>query len=267
MKILLTGSEGFIGSHFIEQAPSDFEIRKIDFKLGKSLKAIEVNDLLDIDVIVHLAAFISSRESYNFPTKYADNNTLQSFTLMQKAVECGVKKFIFASSAAVYADPLSPYGASKLAAEKLLSVYKNDIDLIMLRFFNVYGDGQNKEYAGVIAKFIDAIEQKKPLTIYGDGNQTRDFVHVKDMAKVLINACLTDSKYPEPIDIGKGDADSISRLAGLVQGIWGVDLPIEYKPEQKGIKYSIAKKPMHDLLVNFTSLKHGLQDLYRSTKP
>lgn len=264
MKILLTGSHGFIGSHFREYA-DDFEFSNWDHKIDKPISEIESYDFWGIDAVVHLAAYISVPHSYKNPLSYIHNNAYLTADLVNKAAKQGVKKFIFASSSSVYADPLSPYGASKLAAEKFLSVYKNDIDLVMLRFFNVYGEGQNREYSGVITQFMDALKKDLPLQIYGDGNQTRDFTYVRDIARILKNACETDSKYPEPLDIGKGESHSINQLAEYMGTIWGKTPKIEYLPERQEIKHSAAQKGgAKDLLINFTSLKEGLKDLYEA---
>lgn len=267
MKILLTGSDGFIGSHFKKaiQSNLDIELDCWDLKIGRDIADIRLEDLIGVDVIVHLASWISVPHSFESPVSYIENNTVNTMRLIKLAKIAGVKKFLFSSSSSVYADPLSPYGASKLSAEKCLDCYKNDLDIVILRFFNVYGEGQNREYSGVITKFFEGIKKEKQITIYGDGQQTRDFTYVGDVVNIIKNIILNDYKFSQPFDVAKGQSISISDLAKTIFQITGIDCKIRYEKARKEIRYSMGN-PTEALKVipNFTPIYLGLKKMYES---
>jgi len=271
MKILLTGSHGFVGTHFRENAPKDWEFSNWDLKIDKPVSQITVADMKGVDAVVHLAAYISVPHSYEDPIAYCHNNTYLTFDLAKKAVDAGVKRFVFASSSSVYGDPLSPYGASKLAAEEFISVYKDVMEVISLRFFNIYGKGQNKEYAGVITKFMEALDKGEPLVIYGDGHNTRDFTYVKDVAQVLVSACKLPVRndtgplmMSKPIEIGKGYSNSINDLVRIMGEVWNVPVTVQHAEARKEIRNSMARSS-NIFLSMFTPLKEGLRLLYNET--
>ena len=262
-KILLTGSHGFIGTH-LRSVLKDHEVDCYDLKIDKDLFSIEVEDLVGIDTIVHLAARISVPESWKAPHEYMVANTLSTIHLAELAVQAGVKKFIFASSSSVYGDPMSPYGSSKMLSELYLR-RKKELNSYILRFFNIYGKGQNREYSGVITLFLEALMNNQPIKVYGDGEQSRDFVYVEDLAQILKFFCETDRKLIGPIDIGKGVANSVNDLIALLFTITGKNVAIKYEPERQEIKNSLAmnlvlKSFMPDF--SFTSLKDGLIKMY-----
>lgn len=261
-KILLTGSHGFIGTH-LRSVLQDHEVICYDLKIGKDLFFIQLKDLEGVDTIIHLAARISVPESWKAPHEYMVNNTLSTIHLAELAVQAGVKKFILASSSSVYGNPMSPYGSSKMLSELYLQK-KEVLNSYLLRFFNVYGEGQNREYSGVITLFLEALTNNTPLKVYGDGEQKRDFVFVEDLAQILKFFCETDKRLHGAIDIGKGHSNSVNELIALLFRITGKSVAIKHEPERQEIKDSLAnsiglKSVLPDF--KFTTLEEGLKKL------
>ena len=252
-KYLITGGAGFIGSHIADKLVElGHEVVIFDdFSAGKmeNLKAIEnkikvikgdVRDLQqvrtateNIDFIAHHAAQISVPKSMTNPQETLDINTLGTLNVLIAAQENGVKKITFASSSAVYGDtkniptdeeeslsPLSPYAVSKALSEyyceTFASLYK--MDIVIFRYFNVFGPRQapSSPYSGVISKFISRVRTGEPLEIYGDGEQTRDFVPVEKVVEANITALGSDLKGSNIFNIGSGKTISIKRLAETI---------------------------------------------------
>jgi UDP-glucose 4-epimerase len=187
-----------------------------------------------------------------------------------------IKKIIFASSAAVYGDssiavtensetnPLSPYGASKLLAEnKIKEMAENNLNYVILRIFNVYGKRQNKQYAGVISNFAENISKDKPLVIYGDGLQTRDFVSINDVVDAFDAAVKTKSSGV--YNIASGKSIPVKELAEMFCDITGKKIQIRFKPAKKeDIRYSMVNISKAQKELGFSpkvNLKDGLTDL------
>jgi len=183
------------------------------------------------DVISHHAAQMDVRRSVSDPVFDADVNVIGSVSLLQQAAESGVKRFIFASTGgAIYGEPLfapqteehptrplSPYGCAKLAVEHYMDYFRAEHGLatVALRYANVYGPRQNsKGEAGVVAIFIERKLRGERATINGDGEQTRDFVYVRDV--VAANMKVTDSSEAGPFNVGTGIETSVNRLASLI---------------------------------------------------
>jgi UDP-glucose 4-epimerase len=214
-----------------------------------------------IDTCVHLAARMSVEESVRKPQLVINVNIQGTFSMLEACSQNDVKTFVFASSAAVYGhakvllpipedhvlEPLSPYGATKVAGESLINSYRNCGKIkntIILRFFNVYGEGQSKEYAGVIKNFADRLSAGRPPVIYGDGRQTRDFISVEDAASILIAATAQaeETGLSSTFNVGTGSPVTIKELAKKMIRIFGLDNtePI-YREEKKGdILFSLA---------------------------
>jgi UDP-glucose 4-epimerase len=204
--------------------------------------------------------------------------------LLKACTDLGVKRFVYASSCAVYGNaekvpikegcptkPESPYGASKLTAEKLLQKYYENFGLetVCLRYFNVYGSRQAyNEYSGVIIQFLNRIEKNLPLVIFGDGEQTRDFVHVEDVVKANLLALKGGKIAGEVFNIGTGVATSINQLATTLLEITNKrDLEILHRKARKGdIRHSVAdiSKARKKLCYSPTILlKNGLKMLLK----
>tara|TARA_B100000003_G_scaffold84821_1_gene76025 strand:+ start:63 stop:818 length:756 start_codon:yes stop_codon:yes gene_type:complete len=206
-----------------------------------------------IDYIVHLAAQISVPESIDNPDVTLSINVDGTKSIISAAETAGVKKIIFASSAAVYGDceevpitegatliPQSPYAVSKIVGEELLM--RSDIESCSLRFFNVYGPGQSSEggYAAVIPAFKKAISLGKECTIFGDGTQVRDFVHVHDLVRI-IGLCLETRDLPREMNVASGNGVSLLELVETLNDLNPEMLPPVFAEERAGdIHTSVA---------------------------
>ena len=206
------------------------------------------NAVKDQDIVIHLAAKISVSESISNPSETFRVNVDGTRNVLTACEKNYVKKLIVSSSAAVYGEsssnvklteesktnPISPYGESKVKMEQEIREFesKHDIDCIILRFFNIYGIGQSSEYAGVITKFMDRITQEKPLEIFGDGLQTRDFVAIDDVISSIHNAISFGKSGT--YNISSGRVVTINELAELMISISGKKLEIQHTTALKG---------------------------------
>lgn len=266
-KILITGGLGFIGLNLINylQKYVDCEITVLDNESKGNRKDLhssvhfiygDIKDqkychgaILGNDTIIHLAAQTEVPKSVAYPIEDARTNTLGTLNLLELSKVHHVKKFIFASSNAVIGDvqslpiketmptnPISPYGISKLSAENYCRFYNQiySIPTVVLRFSNIYGKFA-KHKSSVIAKFIRKIENDDQIEIYGDGNQTRDFLHVDDLCGAIV-ACIfhNQDKY-QLYNIGSGKPTSINELVEILKRLYyPKELDINYVNERKG---------------------------------
>ena len=296
MKVLITGGAGFIGKHLtkflldrgchitIFDNFSNSEKEDVSFLVDMDVKIIEgditdlqsiVDAVKDHDVVVHLAAKISVPESVKNPDETFHVNVDGTKNLLIACKKNHIKKLIAASSAAVYGkgsenvkltenspmNPISPYGESKVRMEeeirKFILEYK--IDSVILRFFNIFGDWQSPEYAGVITKFIKKIKDKDSLEIFGDGKQTRDFISVNDVTNSIY--CAINDGSVGTYNIASGKAVTINELATLMISLSGKDLSIKYLDSKEGdVRYSQADIILSEKEINF-SPKSGLAEI------
>lgn len=252
MKALVTGGAGFIGSHLVDLLlQKGCEVVVVDnlatgrrsqvpeqavFLQGDVINAdLLAKALPGCDVVFHLAAVSSVQDSLDRPIEVHNTNLTATLALLEASVRHKVPRFVFSSSAAVYGDtggeparedmtpkPMSHYAVQKLASEHYCQVYHrlHGLETVCLRYFNVYGPRQRADslYSGVIAKFIDAARAGKPFTIFGDGEQTRDFCHVRDVAEANhLAATRSCSDVAGKIfNIGTGRSVSVKELAKVV---------------------------------------------------
>jgi UDP-glucose 4-epimerase len=301
MKILVTGAAGFIGSHlcrrllsegcsvtgidcFTDYYPRWMKERNVApllkarrFKLiDKDLNALPLRDLLlGVDAVYHLAAQAGVRASWgrNFSV-YLKNNIQASQALLEAAKGLPLRKFVYASSSSVYGltpdipmtetsllYPLSPYGVSKLAAEQLCFLYHKNYGLptVALRFFTVYGPGQRPDMA--FHKFFKAVLEGEPITVYGDGRQTRDFTFVDDIVEANL-AALTKGRDGQVYNVGGGHRETLGGLFPLFEEICGRPVRIAKAEAQKGdVRHTFARieKARRDLgFKPRTELRDGL---------
>ena len=258
-KIIVTGGAGFIGSHIVDRILKEgYEVLVIDdlsqgrldnisqhlsdenFKFIKAdiRDSERINTIVkDADAILHQAAVVSVTRSLEDPAYTNDVNVTGTLNLLKASTNSNVKKFIYASSCAVYGDakaprqseetptsPKSPYAATKVAAENYCKTFNRlyGLEAIPLRYFNVYGARQSYgPYSGVITNFIDRLIREEPPVIHGDGEQARDFVDVSDIVEANILALERAGVSSDPINIGTGTATSIKDLANLLIDITG----------------------------------------------
>ena len=277
MKILVTGGAGFIGSHVVDAYVKEgHEVIVIDnLSTGKkeyvndAAKFYRV-DILDDevlrwvfseekpDVVNHHAAQVSVNYSVDHPEKDANINILGSINLIKLSIEYNVKKFIYISSGgACYGNPiympcdenhpinpLSPYGVSKHTVEHYLYLYheNNGLEYVVLRYPNVFGPRQDPfGEAGVVAIFSERMWHKKPVIIYGDGTQERDFVFVEDIARANILALNNlDTNVPPIFNLGTGKGTSVNEIFRILAEITGYDQEPIFEAPRPGEVYKIA---------------------------
>ncbi|NQT81078.1 MAG: NAD-dependent epimerase/dehydratase family protein [Candidatus Aminicenantes bacterium] len=267
MKTLVTGGAGFIGSNVVQLLLEQGHQVKILDNLStgyfKNIKDIDAEFIKgdirneeivqkaasQVDVIFHLAAHIGNVKSLQNPIEDSEINVLGTLNVLEAAKRNGIKKIIHSSSAGIFGElqympidekhPLEPdsfYGVSKLTGEKHALCYGKIYGMVVvcLRYFNAYGINQRyDDYGNVIPIFSNRLLNNQPLIIYGDGEQTRDFVNAKDIAKLNLLAAekATESGV---YNVGCGKAITINYLASLMQEVAGKKVPIEYAPPRKG---------------------------------
>ena len=289
-KILVTGGAGFIGSHIVDRLLNEgFEVTVIDnldtgrlenFANHQSRKEFHlikgdirdfglINELMkDVDVVFHEAALASVVFSVQNPILTNDINVTGTLNLLKASSDLHVKRFIYASSAAVYGDtqspikredmnpnPTSPYGVSKLAAENYVKLFHKlyGLETVSLRYFNVYGPRQRFDiqcaYGGAITIFTNRLLKNMPPIIYGDGEQTRDFVYIQDVIEANILALNNKNAAGEVFNIGTGKNISINQIAEILKD----------KMNRKNLK-NIYADPRP------TDIRHGYADITKAKK-
>jgi UDP-glucose 4-epimerase len=268
-KYLVTGGCGFIGSHLCDALlEAGHEVLVLDnlstgFKKNLSPKAelIEGNIqdgtlvkklLVQVEGCFHLAALPTVSMALKDWTHYHEANMVGTITILKEAIEQTNIPVVYASSAAIYgepqalpltedmqAKPVSAYGADKYACEMnaFVSNINYDLPVIGLRFFNVYGPRQDPSspYSGVITKFINELKKNKPITIFGDGKQTRDFVYVADIVKALIQAMpLANKNEAQVLNVCSGKATDLKTLAKTIAKILDCKLDIHFEDCRQG---------------------------------
>ena len=224
MNILITGHKGFIGSNLVKKL-DNHTIIGVDLKDGHSILDSNYLDsvMTDIDVVIHLAAFAGVGYSVEHSEEVLTNNIIGFDTLAKAAIKHNVKHFIYASSSSVYGDNgelKSPYAVSKATNELQAQVYSNlsDMKFTGLRFFTVYGKGIREDLA--ISKFAKAMRNDEPLTVYGDGNQSRDFTYVDDITEAIKLIVESDKEWKnEVFDIGYGKNTTVNELIEILKDI------------------------------------------------
>ena len=272
-RALVTGGAGFIGSHLVDELVergietwvldnlSTGSIDNLRRNSGSKLLHLCVgevgridrlpNDLGAVDVVFHEAAIVSAPESVAHPMAVHGVNVNAMLELMNFCVKRGVKRIVFASSAAVYGSirkppasesdfcaPSTPYGASKLSGEGYLNAYHKSygLETVILRYFNAYGPRQrmNDDYSGVMTIFAKRLMQRKTPTIFGDGQQTRDFVNVADIVQANMLAMESKAAVGETFNVASGNSITILELLQVLQSVTGVTVQPRFLPPRPG---------------------------------
>ena len=274
MRVLVTGGAGFIGRHITDYFQDRAEVRVLD-DLHSSLKSnlsglkceLIVGSILDrdlvreamrgADVVFHLAAMVSVQGSLQNPIEYAEINARGTLIVLEEAARARAKKLIFSSSAAIYGDgptipkiesmpaePKSPYATSKYEGERHCCSFADEgrLPTVSLRYFNVFGPYQDlrSEYTAAVPAFIEKAIRNEPITIFGDGRQTRDFIYVKDV--VAANAFFAlKSQATGVFNVACGRQITITDLALTICNLAKSSSTIEYTAERPSdVKHSVA---------------------------
>ncbi|MFA4700951.1 SDR family oxidoreductase [Pyrococcus kukulkanii] len=269
--IIVTGGAGFIGSHIAETLAEDNDVVVIDNLYSGKIENVPENvkfinaDVRDFeaiadiireaDYVFHEAAQISVDESVKDPVFTEEVNVIGTLNVLMALAE-GNGKLIFASSAAVYGDnpnlplkesetlsPISPYGVTKLAGEHYCRVFYEiyGVPTVVLRYFNVYGPRQSSAYAGVISIFMRNAIKNEPLTIFGDGKQTRDFIYVKDVVEANLLVAQKKRAEGEVFNVATGKETTVLELALKIIDLSGSSSSIVFAPPRPGdIRRSVA---------------------------
>ena len=302
-KVLIVGGAGFIGSHTADiLMERGVKVRVLDnlssghrsnlpashplmeFVEGDMRNAETVKDVMQgISHVVHLAAQVSVVASLEDPEFSAQQNIIGYLNVLDAAKNVGVKRMVYASSAAIYGEPpslpldeemdvkqLSPYGLEKQVNEEYADLYYrlHGFSALGMRFFNVYGPRQDPKspYAGVIALFMDRIKDSLPLTMNGDGEHTRDFIYVRDVARTNVEALGVDVQGA--CNVATGEKTSLNDLVNVLSDITGNKAEVTYGPEREGdIVHSLANPSKMNKQIGVvaeTDLKEGLTKLLES---
>jgi len=299
-KFLVTGGAGFIGSNICRRLVSQgCFVRVVDNLLtGKKSNLADVIDKIefieadmgdsevarsavkDIDVILHEGALPSVPVSVENPAATHQHCVNATFTLLLAARDAGVKRFVYAASSSAYGDaptspkvetmptsPLSPYAVAKLTGEYYCSVFYNiyGLQTISLRYFNVFGPYQDpkSQYAAAIPAFVTAILKDEPPTIYGDGQQSRDFTYIDNVVDANLLAARANQTEGEVVNIACGRAVTVNEIIDLINNLLGKNVKPIYTDSRPGdVKHSLADITAAGNLIGFepaVQFKEGLQ--------
>lgn len=295
--ILITGGAGFIGSHIVDRLSPENRVIVLDNLFTGQMSNLEKSkdritfikgDILDkallmevvakVDIIFHLAANTGVIRSIQDPDFDMNVNIRGTLNLLEACRNSKVERLVYASSGAIFGEaryipideghpinPESPYAVSKLAAEKYcFTFYKvHGVPATVLRYFNVYGPRQNSsEYANVISIFSRRIREGKPLTIFGDGKQTRDFVFVEDVVSANVLAATQPDAIGEIFNIATGKETNIEQLISILAEVSGKENSVIYAAPRAGeVRNSRANIEKAQRMLDYnpeTSLKEGL---------
>lgn len=295
-RVVVTGGAGFIGSHLVERLAARNDVVVVDITSAReatNLAAVkdrvaythgDVRRPADLDAafrgaeyVFHLAALVSPPESFRDPVAFNETNTHGTLAVMRAAKAAGARRVVFASSCAVYGgnapplredaplDLLSPYAVTKAAGELWCHLYHDlGLETVALRLFNVYGPRQSASgpYGAVIPRFLEAGLQGTRPAIYGDGEQTRDFVFAADVAEAFERAATAEGVSGEVLNVGTGEAISVNRLLAVVGDVLGKPLAANHEAERPGdIRASYADASKAERLLGFrprVTLAQGL---------
>ncbi|PIN98908.1 MAG: UDP-glucose 4-epimerase GalE [Candidatus Diapherotrites archaeon CG10_big_fil_rev_8_21_14_0_10_31_34] len=268
MRILVTGGAGFIGSNAVDfLVEKGFEVNVIDdlsrgFKklLNKKAvffegsfgdKKVLVKALEGVEAVIHFASFIYPEESIKKPAEYYKNNVVNTVVLLEEMRKRKINKMVFSSSCSVYGEPksipvketnplnpITPYGETKKVIEKILELYFHSFGIksICLRYFNPFGPKElHKPEIHAIPNFIKAVLQDKPIKVFGDGNQIRDFIFVEDLAKAHVLALnKLDEIGFDVFNVGSGKGNSVNQCIKTIFDLLGKKTEIIFLAERKG---------------------------------
>jgi UDP-glucose 4-epimerase len=297
---LVTGGAGFIGSHLVSRLIEQGETVRVfdNFSSGTPDNLVAVRDRIaliegdlrdqeavrravnDVRIVFHQAALSSVQGSIADPHTTLEVNTIGTLNVLEAARDAGCLRVVFASSASIYGDapglpkteamtpqPLSPYAISKLAGEHLCSVFTriHGLETLALRYFNVFGPRQDPSspYSGVISRFLRALQTGAPPIIYGDGEQSRDFVYVDNVVAANLRAAMADRAAGGVFNIASGQGVTLNALLGTMADVVGAEVHAQHEPARPGdIRHSRADITEAGKVLGYTvevSVSDGLQ--------
>ena len=277
-RYLITGGAGFIGSHIVRQLVGEGEsVRVVDnLSTGQSIRLKDVRDTVEfvkgdlvdervsdevvrgVDFVLHQAAVPSVQRSVCDPTGTNRSNVTATLNLLESCRKAGVRRFIYAASSSAYGDtevlpktegmppnPLSPYALQKFVGERYCKLYYDlyGLETVSLRYFNVFGPDQDphSEYSAVIPKFVTKLLANEPITVYGDGEQSRDFTYVGNVVEANLLALRAFEVSGNVCNIGCGEHITLNKLIRLLEEILGVKSNVNYAAPKPGdVRHSLA---------------------------
>ena len=299
-RVLVTGGAGFIGSNLVDALlAKGYAVRilddlstgkrtnlpldnpKVELIEGDVANAALVHEvMIGCSAVVHLAAVASVQASVDDPVRTHQSNFIGTLNVCEAMRQTGVKRVVFASSAAVYGNngegesisedtpkaPLTPYASDKLASEYYLDFYRRQhgLEPVIFRFFNIFGPRQDPSspYSGVISIFSERAVKGLPITIFGDGEQTRDFLYVGDLVNILMQAIEATGLEEGAVNVGLNKATTLNQMLQALGDVVGELPPISYGPARSGdIRHSRADSSrllQRFTLGNITPMKEGL---------
>jgi len=301
--ILVTGGAGFIGSHIVDRLSPENNVYVLDNLFNGSLsnlaksrdqitfvkgdirdKELVKDTVAKVEYIFHLAAHVGNIRSLKDPYFDMEVNIIGMLNLLEACRNSNIKRLVHTSSGAIFGEakylpidedhplnPESPYAVSKLAAEKYAySYYKvYGIPAVSLRYFNAYGPRQDtSEYANAISIFLSLTKEGKPVTIFGDGEQTRDFIFVNDIVSANILAATHPAAIGEIFNISAGEVYSIKQMIDIISKVSGKEVPFSHADFRAGeIKHSKANIDKARKLLGFnpqTDFEEGLRETWEA---
>lgn len=280
MKVLVTGSSGFIGKHTVNGLKArNYKVKTFDLTANEDVRNQDaVNRAVKgVDAVIHFGAIAEVPYSFEHPAEVAEVNITGTINLLESCRKYDVKKFVLASSSSVYGEPeelpvkedhplkpVTPYGLTKLVDEQYVNLYSDlyGIKAACMRYFNVYGIWQSR---GLVAESLKAVNNSKPMVIFGDGKQTRDFVNVADV--VQANLLALDVNANGAFNIGVGVETSVREVIRILQELTGSN-SIRYKPRRVGdIRRIYADISRAKRVLKYrpkVSLRDGLAEVVKS---
>jgi UDP-N-acetylglucosamine/UDP-N-acetyl-alpha-D-glucosaminouronate 4-epimerase len=307
-KYLVTGGAGFIGSHIVKRLVNDGgqvrvvdnlstgQARRLD-ALRSAIQFIE-GDLAEeaiarravegIDFVLHQAAVPSVQRSVADPVGTNRANVTATLNLLESCRRAGVRRLVYAASSSAYGDtevlpkhedmpphPLSPYALQKFVGERYCRLYHElfGLETVSLRYFNVFGPGQDphSEYSAVIPKFIKGLLAKQPITIYGDGEQSRDFTYIDNVVEANLLALEAPDAAGKMCNIGCGERITLNRLVTLLEQQLGTKAQVSYTPPNAGdVRNSLADIERAKVLLRYRPeimIEEGLRRTIEAMRP
>ena len=299
-RFLLTGGAGFIGSHIVKRLVGEgavvrvvdnlstgqvarlenlrCSIEYVEADLADNLVSDEV--VKDVDYVLHQAAIPSVQRSVRDPIGTNRANVTATLNLLESCRKAKVRRFVYAASSSAYGDtevlpkseemppnPLSPYALQKLAGEHYCKLYYSlyGLETVCLRYFNVFGPGQDphSEYSAVIPKFISKLLINEPITVYGDGEQSRDFTYVENVVDANLLALQATKACGKVLNVGCGERITLNTLIQLLEEIVGVKAKVSYSASKPGdVRHSLADINLARRLLEYepkVMVKEGLR--------